>query len=70
MFNTATPDSSKGKKIKKGRLASRFRNTDVIFIAVILIITVVVSGIMVFSFVESASMDYVRFYTVESVDIL
>ena len=70
MFNTAVPDSSKGKKIKKGRLASRFRNTDVMFIAVILVITVVVSGIMVFSFVESASMDYVRFYTAESVDVL
>jgi len=70
MFNTAQTDSSEGKKIKRGRLASRFRNTDVIFIAVILIITIVVSGIMVFSFVESASIDYVRFYTVESVDIL
>jgi len=70
MFGTAISDAPENKKKKIDKLASRFRNTDVIFIAVILIITVVVSGIMVFSFVESASMDYVRFYTTESVDIL
>jgi len=70
MLGASVSDKTENKKINKGKLASRFRNIDFLFIAVILIITVVVSGIMVFSFAESASMDYVRFYTVESVDIL
>jgi len=70
MLGTAVSDVTENKKKKISKLASRFRNTDVLFIAVILIITVVVSGVMVFSFVDGASMDYVRFYTTESVDIL
>ncbi|MCL2821072.1 MAG: ATP-binding protein [Oscillospiraceae bacterium] len=70
MFSTSATSTAKGKNRKIGKLASRFRNIDMLFIAVILVITVVVSSIMVLSFVESASIDYVRFYTAESADIL
>jgi len=55
---------------KISKLAARYRNISIFLLTLILIITITVSGIMIYNFVQTASMDYVRFYTVESVDIL
>jgi len=68
MTNTAAQASSGAKHKRKSVLAARFRNISIFSVAVILMLTIVVCSIMVYSFVETASIDYVRFYTVEAVD--
>ena len=53
----------------RGKLAVRFRNINILFIILILSVTVIVCGILVYNFADNASRDYVRFYTADSVDI-
>jgi len=55
-------------KHNKGKLAGRFRNINIVFIILILSVTVTVCGFLVYNFADSASMDYVRFYTLDSVE--
>jgi len=54
---------------KKGKLSSRFRNINILLIILVLFVTVLVCGILLNNFADTASMDYVRFYTAESVEI-
>jgi len=61
--------SSNGKAIKS-KLAFRFRIINILFIVFILIVMTFVSALMIFRMADNASKDYVRFYTMETVDIL
>ena len=54
---------------RKSKLATRFRNISILLIALILFVTVIVSAILIIDFTDTASFDYVRFYTAESVEI-
>jgi len=53
----------------KNKLATRFRNINILLIILILIVTVIVSAILIIDLTDTASLDYVRFYTAESVEI-
>jgi signal transduction histidine kinase/CheY-like chemotaxis protein len=66
---TTNPDDIKSKKSKKGKLAARFRNINIISIILILTITAVVCGFLINNLVDTASTDYVRFYTMDSVNM-
>ena len=52
------------------KLAARSRNINILFIVFILVTMTVVCTIMIYSLTDSASRDYVRFYTTESIEIL
>jgi len=54
----------------KSKLAARYNSINLIFIVIILAITIVVAGFMLNNMAETASRDYARSYTMESVDIL
>jgi len=54
----------------KGLLAARFRNINIIFVVFILFIMGIVSSLLIYNLADRASRDYVRFYTMETVDIL
>ncbi|MCL2663221.1 MAG: ATP-binding protein [Oscillospiraceae bacterium] len=56
--------------MNRSKLAARFQKVNILFIVVILIITILVSALMIISFTDTVSADYVRFYTSESVEIL
>jgi len=64
--NIINKNTDKGKKNK---LATRFRNINILLIGLILIVTVIVCAILIIDFTDTASLDYVRFYTAESVEI-
>jgi len=55
---------------RKGRLAARYNTINLIFIVIILAVTIAVASFMLNTMVETASRDYARSYTMESVDIL
>jgi len=58
------------KRVKsKGKLAARFRNVNIIFIVAILSITIFVCGTMIYRFADNTSLEFVRFYTTDTVDI-
>ena len=61
--------NSSGKKTKS-KLAFRFRIINILFIIFLLITMTIVSAVMIFRMADNASKDYVRFYTMETVDIL
>jgi len=54
----------------KSKLAARYNTLNLLFIVIILAITIAVAGFMLNNMAESASRDYARSYTMESVDIL
>ena len=54
----------------KSKLAARFHFLNILFIVCILIVTVVACGILIARLADATSRDYVRSYTIESVDIL
>jgi len=58
-----------GRK-NKNLLADRFRLTNTLFFIFVLIAMTLVSAIMIFRMADNASKDYVRFYTMETVDVL
>jgi len=58
-----------GKK-NKNLLARRFRNRSTLLIVFILLSMAIASMILVYNIADSASRDYVRFYTMENVDVL
>jgi len=58
------------RKKNKSRLAARYNSINLLFIAVILAVTITVAGFMLYNMADTASRDYVRSYTMESVDIL
>ena len=57
-------------KTNKTSIAVRFRVINTLFIIFILIATTIVSAFLIFKIADNASKDYVRFYTMETVDIL
>ncbi|MCL2704038.1 MAG: PAS domain-containing protein [Defluviitaleaceae bacterium] len=66
-------DSAAAGKPGKGtpnKLASRFRNINISFIVIILVIMAAASAFMSYTAADRASMDYVRFFSMETVDIL
>ena len=71
MSSATVSNSPEGSRVMKNRykLATRFRNINIVFIVLILTITIVVCGYLLYNFADSASVDYVRFYTLDSVDI-
>ena len=65
------PDNLKaGTARSKSKLAARYNLINLLFIIIILVITIVVASMMLGEMAESASIDYARSYTMESVDIL
>jgi len=56
--------------ISKSKLAARFNTINIFFIIFILAITIVVCGTLIYALADTASRDYVRLYTLESVDAL
>jgi PAS domain S-box-containing protein len=58
------------KEQKRGRIAIRFNLINVLLIVSILIITIAICASMIRSLVDNVSRDYVRFYTVDSVNKL
>ncbi|MDR2569352.1 MAG: response regulator, partial [Oscillospiraceae bacterium] len=62
-------DDNRSKHRKKGKLAARFRNINIFSIVLILTITAVVCGFLINDLVDTASTDYVRFYTMDSVNM-
>ena len=54
----------------KSKLAFRFRNINIMIITLILVIVIIVSFIFIGNFTDSVSKDYVRFFTMDSVNIL
>ncbi|MDR2600313.1 MAG: response regulator [Oscillospiraceae bacterium] len=69
MKRTTIKDYIKSKQNRKTKLAARFRNINIFFIFLILTITIVVCGFLINNLVDTASIDYVRFYTMDSVSI-
>jgi len=71
MSDTTVSDiTEERKRIKsKGKLAARFRNVNIIFIVAILSITIFVCGTMIYNFADTTSLEFVRFYTTDTVDI-
>jgi len=59
--------NSKGNK---NLLATRFRNINMLLFVFILLSMAVASAVLVYNIADSASRDYVRFYTMENVDVL
>ena len=57
-------------KQKKSEIASRFRNINIIFLIITLIIVIVLSAVMLLSISDEASKKYAGFYSVETVEIL
>jgi len=57
-------------KTNKISIAVRFRVINTLFIVIILIAMTLVSALMLYNLADTASRDYVRFYTMETVDIL
>ncbi|MDR2558741.1 MAG: response regulator [Oscillospiraceae bacterium] len=62
------PEGEKNRK-SKSRLAARFKNLNILFTVLILTITIAVCSFLISSLVDAASVDYVRFYTMDSVNI-
>jgi len=70
MSTTAvTSDINNKSTQNRNKLAIRFRNINILLIILILIVTVIVCAILIIDFTDTASLDYVRFYTAESVEI-
>ena len=70
MSKAEESDKFTGNKRSKSKLAARFRIINVFFIVLILSITITVCGILIYNFAADASMDYVRLYTMDSLDVL
>ena len=72
MGMTATSDIQTDKRDNKGRskLAARFRNVNILFVVFILVVMIALSAFISNALTDSVSMDYVRFYTSDSVNIL
>jgi len=58
------------KRKIKSFLANRFRYANLIFIVLILGVVTAASAVIIFDLADEASKDYVRFYTMETVDVL
>ena len=72
MSEVAKSSKLKGiqKESNKSKLAVRFRNINILFIVFILITMMAVSVVLIYNLTDNASKDYVRFYTMESVNTL
>ena len=57
-------------KQKKIKIASRFRNINIFFLILILLVVTAVSAVMIFGIRDDASKDYARFYAAQAVEIL
>jgi len=55
---------------KRNKLASRFRNINVLFIIAVLVIMTLAGSVSIYNLTDGASKDYVRFYALEAVNIL
>jgi PAS domain S-box-containing protein len=58
------------KRAMKKRIATRFSVINAFFVVTILVITIAVCGSLISSLIDTVSADYVRFYTVDSIDKL
>ncbi|MDR2532550.1 MAG: response regulator [Oscillospiraceae bacterium] len=67
MNQPAKADNPESRKNKRG-IAARFRNFNILFIVLIITVTVAVCGFLINNLVEAASVDYVRFYTLDTVN--
>jgi len=67
MNKTSMLDNSANKQSK---LATRFRNINMLFIVLVLLTMAVVGAVSIYILADSASKDYVRFYSSETVEIL
>ncbi|MCL2638090.1 MAG: ATP-binding protein [Oscillospiraceae bacterium] len=68
MGDTARTDGQE-KKYKR-KLAAQFRNINMLFIAFILAAVISVCAVLIYNLTDSASKDYARFYTNESINVL
>jgi len=62
------PERVLGKK--RSRLSARFNFANILFVILILILTTVACGTLIYRMVDTAAMEYARTYTMESVDIM
>jgi len=70
MSRNVTFDISSGEHKKRSKLAARFNLTNISFVILILVLTAVASGTLIYRMVDNAAMEYARTYTMESVDIM
>jgi signal transduction histidine kinase/CheY-like chemotaxis protein len=61
--------SSAGKH-GKSKIALRFRNINLLFLVLILVIVTTLSAVMISGITEETSRDFARFYSVEAVEVL